>query len=284
VGKFIYPVDFIVFKTERVVNAANQIPVILRCPFLAITNALINYRNGMIRLSFDDMTLKLNIFNMQRWHSGFDDIETSTLNWVEDFIFDDEFDEMFIAEYELFFINDKLESDVFQFDELCSIFECVISSTFESLKSDSPFASLDLKSLPNSLKYSCLGPDDSLPVIIASDSYRDQEEKLIDLLRDNKGVIGWTLADIKGSSPSIIQHKIHLEKNAKPYRDYQRRLNPTLHKIVPKEVLILLTRAIIYPISDNEWVSPIQVVSKKIGITVIRNDKNELVLTRVQSG
>ena len=40
----------------------------------------------------------------------------------------------------------------------------------------------------------------------------------------------------------------------------------------------------IYPIYDSEWVSPVQVVPKKIDITVIRNDKNELVPTRVQSG
>ena len=44
-----------------------------------------------------------------------------------------------------------------------------------------------------------------------------------------------------------------------------------------------LDHGIIYPISDSEWVSVVQVVPKKIGITVIRNDKNELVPTRVQS-
>jgi len=48
--------------------------------------------------------------------------------------------------------------------------------------------------------------------------------------------------------------------------------------------LKLLDHGIIYPISDSEWVSSIQVVPKKTGIIVIRNDKNELVPTRVQSG
>ena len=104
------------------------------------------------------------------------------------------------------------------------------------------------------------------------------------LLRESKEALGWTLGDIKGISPSIVQHRIHLEDNAKPYRDRQRRLNPTLQEVVRKEVLKWLDHEIIYPISDNEWVSPVQVVPKKTGITVIRNDKNELVPTRVQSG
>jgi len=49
---------------------------------------------------------------------------------------------------------------------------------------------------------------------------------LIALLRENKEAIDWTLGDIKDISPSIVQHRIHLEDNAKPYYDRQRRLNP----------------------------------------------------------
>ena len=71
-----------------------------------------------------------------------------------------------------------------------------------------------------------------------------------------------------------------MEENAKPYRDCQRQLNPTLQEVVRKEVLKWLHHGIIYPISDSEWVSPVQVVPKKTGIAVIRNDKNELVPTQ----
>jgi len=66
VGEFIYPVDFIVIDTEKVSNIASQVPMILGHSFLAIANTLINCRNGMIRLSFRNMTLELNIFNIQR--------------------------------------------------------------------------------------------------------------------------------------------------------------------------------------------------------------------------
>jgi len=50
---------------------------------------------------------------------------------------------------------------------------------------------------------------------------------LIALLRENKEALGWTLGVIKGISPCIVQYKIHLEENGKPYRDGRRRLNPT---------------------------------------------------------
>jgi len=80
VGEIFYPVDFVVIENGKVSNLASQVHVILGSPFLATANALINCRNSMMRLSFDNMTVKLNIFNMQRQPSGFDDIKFSTLN------------------------------------------------------------------------------------------------------------------------------------------------------------------------------------------------------------
>jgi len=63
VDKFIYHVDFIVLDTQPV-EACNSIPVILGLPFLATSNALINCRNGLMKLSFGNMTLEMNIFNI----------------------------------------------------------------------------------------------------------------------------------------------------------------------------------------------------------------------------
>ena len=92
------------------------------------------------------------------------------------------------------------------------------------------------------------------------------------------------MTDIKRISPSIVQHRIHLGEKANPIRDPQRRLNPAMKEIVKKEILKLLDNEIIYPISDSPWVSPIQVVPKKSEVTVIQNEANKLVLTRVQTG
>jgi hypothetical protein len=120
----------------------------------------------------------------------------------------------------------------------------------------------ELKPLLENLKNKFLGPADTLPVIIASDLHVAQEEKLLDVLREHKEAIGWTIEDIKGISPSVVMHEIHLEEDTKPSREPQRRLNPTMQNAVRGEVIKLLDAGIIYPISDSKWVSPIHVVPK----------------------
>ena len=57
-------------------------------------------------------------------------------------------------------------------------------------------------------------------------------------------------------------------------------MNPTLKEMVRKEVTKLLDNGIIYSISDSNWVSPVQVVPKKGGLTVVRNESNDLIPTR----
>ncbi|CAN6685875.1 unnamed protein product [Malus baccata var. baccata] len=143
---------------------------------------------------------------------------------------------------------------------------------------------LELKPLPSHLKYIFLGKDETLPVIISSSLTALEEDKLIKVLREHKSAIGWTLADIKGISPTTCMHRILLEEGAKPSREAQRRLNPPMLEVVKKEVIKLLDCGVIYPISDSHWVSPVQVVPKKSGITVVKNEEQELVPTRVVTG
>ncbi|KAL4290245.1 hypothetical protein GQ457_14G018310 [Hibiscus cannabinus] len=143
---------------------------------------------------------------------------------------------------------------------------------------------LELKQLHEQLKYAYLGNNETLPVIIFSKLQADQEERLIATLRQHKEALGWTIADIKGISPTICMHKILLDDNHKPTVDAQRRLNQAMKDVVRKEILKWLDAGIIYPISDSEWVSPVQCVPKKGGITVISNEKNELIPTRTVTG
>ena len=84
------------------------------------------------------------------------------------------------------------------------------------------------------------------------------------------------MADIPGISPSFCMHRILLEEDDKPVRQPQRRLNPQLMEVVKKEVTKLLQAGIIYPISDSTWVSPVHVVPKKSGITVVKNEKERV--------
>ena len=69
--------------------------------------------------------------------------------------------------------------------------------------------------------------------------------------------------------------------SSKPTVEQQHRLNPIMKEVVKKEILKWLDARIIYPISDSSWVSPVQCVSKKGGITVVANEKNELIPTRI---
>ncbi|GJS83976.1 uncharacterized protein Tco_0750517 [Tanacetum coccineum] len=108
---------------------------------------------------------------------------------------------------------------------------------------------LELKKLPDHLKYLFLEEGDTLPVISSNKLTLLEDERLIWVLRDYKEAIGWTVADISGISPSICMHKIHLEEGATPAKQVQRRLNPPMMEVV----------------------SPIQVVPKKMGVTVIKN-------------
>ena len=68
VDKFYYPIDFVVLDTEPVTVGANYVPIILGRPFLATSNAIINFRNGVMQLTFGNMTLELIIFHLRKKH------------------------------------------------------------------------------------------------------------------------------------------------------------------------------------------------------------------------
>ena len=75
VDKFYYPLDFMVLDTEPVAEGINQVPVILGRPFLATSNSVINYRNGVMQLTFGNMTLELNIFHLSNKDKPVEDEE-----------------------------------------------------------------------------------------------------------------------------------------------------------------------------------------------------------------
>ena len=106
---------------------------------------------------------------------------------------------------------------------------------------------LELKPLPSHLKYDYLERDGKLPIIISALLTDEKEKKLLQVIKD------------------------------------QRRLNPQLMEVVKKKVTKLLQAGIIYPISDNIWVSPVHVVPKKSRIIVVKNEKNELIPTRIHN-
>ena len=73
VDKFYYPVDFVVLDTEPIASRPNHVPIIPGRPFLATSNAIINCRNGVMQLTFGNMTLELNIFHLSNKHKLVED-------------------------------------------------------------------------------------------------------------------------------------------------------------------------------------------------------------------
>ncbi|GKF55958.1 hypothetical protein Tco_0166298, partial [Tanacetum coccineum] len=134
---------------------------------------------------------------------------------------------------------------------------------------------------PPHLEYAFLEGDDKLPVIIAKDLSVEEKATLIKVLKSHKQAIAWKLSDIKGINPEFCTHKILMEEYYKPTVQHQRRVNPKIHDIIKKEVEKLLDAGLIYQISDSPWVNPVHCVPKKGGFTVVENDENELIPTRL---
>ncbi|XP_059650697.1 uncharacterized protein LOC132296522 [Cornus florida] len=300
VDKFYFPVDFVVLDTEPVHDPKKHIPVILGRPFLATANASINCRTGVMDIAFGNMQVKLHIFHATQHPSNEDDC------FLVDVI-----DEVVEESLPFILSKDPLETCMSHFDfsnfdvdqaiqEVNSLLDInaimdvppwkIPKEPLPQLSTTPPVPSLlsppqlELKPLPAHLKYVFLGPKQTLPVIIASDLQKDQETNLLAVLQEHKEAIGWTVADLKGIDPSICMHRIHMEDDAKPTREVQRRLNPNMKEVVMKEVIKLLDAGIIYPISDSKWVSPTQVVPKKSGLTVVENSAGELVPQRTTTG
>ncbi|GKB95054.1 reverse transcriptase domain-containing protein [Tanacetum coccineum] len=137
---------------------------------------------------------------------------------------------------------------------------------------------VELKDLPPHLEYAFLEDNNKLPVIITKDLSIDEKAALIKVLKSRKR------ANIKGINPEFCSHKILMEEDYEPTVQHQRRVNPKIHDVIKKEVEKLLDTGLIYLISDNLWVSPVHCVPKKGGMTVVTNDENEVVPTRLITG
>nr|GEU60476.1 DNA-directed DNA polymerase [Tanacetum cinerariifolium] len=143
---------------------------------------------------------------------------------------------------------------------------------------------LELKELPSHLEYAFLEDSNKLPVIIAKNLEDVEREALINVLKSYERAIAWKTSDIKGIDSRFCTHKILIEDDYKPAVQSQRMVNTKLHDVIKKEVIKLLYAGMIYSISDSPWVIPIHYVPKKEGMTVVANENNELIPTRLVTG
>ena len=312
IGELLIPCDFYVLDMEFD-HSHKSTPILFGRPFLKTAKTKIDCEHDTLSMSVGDEIVEFNISDALRY--PYDHVYSiMCLDHVDelvqdrfDFEFNNGLDLALWFALDIDAVNDD-ESDVV----ICgSKRECVLPSkvhdsvltlhVLPSIPHDLSFIDLpisykkllpsilcapelELKPLPENLKYVFLGENNTLPVIIAKNLTSVQEKKLVNVLKEHRTAIGWTLADIKGISPSMCMHRILLEDGAKPTREMQRRLNPPMMDVVKTEILKLLDAGVIYPITDSKWVAPIHVVPKKTRLTVVKNARDELIPQRVHSG
>ena len=196
-----FPVDFLVVDM-KMTKELSQTPIILGRPFLATAKAVTDWRKGEVILKVGEHTVKVDINKLMKYPSR----ASKDLGAI-DFADDQDID--------------ACVEEVMMIDE---------EARYEELPMDEP--TLELKTLPSTLKYAFLDEEKAKPVIISSKLDMKQEEQLLDVLRKNKKAIEWTLMNVKGLDPSLCTHRIFLEDESRPIREAQRRLNPRVWEAV----------------------------------------------------
>nr|GFB21462.1 reverse transcriptase domain-containing protein [Tanacetum cinerariifolium] len=255
VGKFHFPTDFVVVEFE----SDPRVPLIL------------GRKVPIVKSSLPTLT-----------PFGESDL---FLESIKDFLNDDSIpigieNSVYDPEGDILFLENLLNEDPFQLPMMD--LKLVEESKEKSSVEEPP--ELELKELPYHLEYVFLEDSKKLPVIIAKNLTVDKKKALINVLKSHKWAISWKIFDIKGIDPRFCTHKILMEDDYKPTIQSQRRVNPKIHDVIKKEVIKFLDVGMIYPISDSPWVSPIHCVPKKGGMTVVANENNELIPTRLVTG
>lgn len=89
------------------------------------------------------------------------------------------------------------------------------------------------------------------------------------------------MSDLHSICLALSMRRIFIEEVHKSIGQPQTRLNPITKEVMKKEITKWLDAEIIYPISENKWVSPVYCIPKKGGMTMFINEKNELIPTRM---
>ncbi|XP_062093750.1 uncharacterized protein LOC133799768 [Humulus lupulus] len=219
VDKFIFPADFIVLNMEE----DTTVPIILRRPFLATGKALIDVQKGELRLRVQGEEVFFNVFKAMSYPRVSDScfnvdviegvvskkrITNDPLELTLALGDDNEEEDWETHEY-VKWINSYGPYYKKKFEEMGQVHERPIPSI------EKP-SILKLKSLPEHLCYVYLGEKETLPLVISSLLSKGEVGKLLRVLRAHKCAIGWTLAHIRGISPSTVMHRILMEEDSKP--------------------------------------------------------------------
>ena len=260
IGQFYIPTDFIIMD----IREDEVTPIILGRPFLATAGAIIDVKRG--KLTFEVGEEKIEFILSQFLKAPAIEDTCYFMDIIDECRKEAELEN-----------EDNLDENLSS-----NLSECLAIAPDPTQCLRKP--PLELKTLPKNLRYEFLDSELERPVIVNAELGETETEKLLQTLRKYPTALGYNITDLKGISPSICMHRIMLEEDCKTSREHQRRLNPIMSEVVKKEVMKLLEAGIIYPISDRKCVSPVHVVPKKGGVTVVENEKGEIITKRVESG
>ena len=234
-GKIKYPTDFLVLGSPQ----DDFCPIIFGRPFLNIVNAKIDCEKQTVGVSFGDESHEFNFSKFSRKiHEkelpskdeiiGLASIAVPPTDPLEQYLLDHEND---------LHMHERNEIDKILFEQrplLKHNFPIETLGGPPPPKGDPVF---ELKQLPNTLKYAYLDEKNIHLVIISANLSEHEEERLLKVLKKHRAAIGYTLHDLKGISPTLCQHKINMELDAKPVVDHQRRLNLKMKEVVRTKIL-----------------------------------------------
>nr|GEV72633.1 reverse transcriptase domain-containing protein [Tanacetum cinerariifolium] len=277
VGAFYFPADFMVVDFEP----DPRVPLILRRCFLKIGRALIDVHKGELTLRIRNESITYNLDQTSRYSANYNQMKANKIDVIC---------KMYSQEA-LGFSDTTASGNPTPYDDP------IVSTTSPTLTpfgdreghslAGRYFNSEPLPPLPNHKQYMPLYKKE-LKVCEAKTikSFIDEPPEVE--LKDLPPYLEYAFLEgdnkLPGINPKFCTYKILMEEDYKPAVQHQRRVNPKIHDVIKKEVEKLLDAGLIYPISDSPWASPVHCVPKKGGFTVVENEKNELILTRLVTG
>ncbi|XP_021751643.1 uncharacterized protein LOC110717298 [Chenopodium quinoa] len=246
VGKFTFLVDFYVLEMDE----DEIIPIILGRPFLATSKAIIDVKEGKMTLKVDNGSIEFDLNKVMRQPSSSNEffrIDTIE-NLMNEFRYphmhasNDLLENVLLNENE---VGDQKEMQLYEEmldekeettpeQEMLQTYE-VFQVEEEEISNGKGAPKVELKPLPSGLRYVFLDANDTFSIIDNANLREEKTSSLLNVLKKHRKALGYTLDDLK--------------------------------EVVRKEVSKLLEAGIIYPIAHSDWVSPVQVVPKKGGMT-----------------
>nr|GEX64656.1 reverse transcriptase domain-containing protein [Tanacetum cinerariifolium] len=282
VGTFHFPADFVVINFD----ADPRVPLILERSFLKTGRALIDVFEGELTLCIGKEAITFNLDQTSRYSANYNDMTANRIDIID--MACEEYSQEVLGFSNViasgnptpyydpivstssptltsFGDNDFLLEEVDAFlaleddptspkvDHSYELKICEAKTDKSSI--DEP-PEVEHKDLPPYPEYAFLEGNDKWPVIIAKDLSDEEKIALITVLKSHKRAIAWKLFDIKGINPEFYTHKILMGEYFKPAVQHQR----------------------------SPWVSLVHCVPKKGGFTVVENEENELIPTRLVTG